>query len=96
MLYKVSERISLLLLLFFCPVTNKNNPLDKSQFISCKVKAMVVLIIEVFIFYVFFYILKIESIAIIIPSLLFVDVLIVVGLINEKGGRNNERSRTIV
>lgn len=47
---------------------------------------MVVLIIEVFIFYVFFYILKIESIAIIIPSLLFVDVLIVVRLINEKGG----------
>ncbi len=82
---------SLLLMLILCPVENENNPLESSEFVLCKAKATLVLIIEIVVFYVFLYVLKIESIAIIIPSLLFVDVLIAVGLLNKERGRSNEK-----
>ena len=83
--------ITFMLILIFSPVKNENNLLDKSEYISCKIKAIIVISIETISYFVLLYLLNFESIAIMIPALFFVDVLIVVGLINNKGGANNDK-----
>lgn len=83
--------ITFILILFFSPVKNENNPLDKSEYIFCKIKAIIVISIETISYFVLLYLLNFERIAIMIPALLFVDILITVGLINYKGGANNDK-----
>lgn len=78
--------ITIMLIVFFSPVENENNPLTKKQSVLCKIKAIVVVIVETVICFVSLYILKYENIAIMIPTLFFVVVLIVMGLIKNKGG----------
>ncbi len=78
--------ITIMLIVIFSPVENENNPLTKKQSVLCKIKAIVVMIVETVICFVSLYILKYENIAIMIPTLFFVDVLIVMGLIKNKRG----------
>lgn len=78
--------ITIMLIVIFSPVENKNNPLTKKQSVLCKIKAIVVMIVETVICFVSLYILKYENIAIMIPTLFFVDVLIIMGLIKNKRG----------
>lgn len=83
--------ITFMLILIFSPVENENNQLEKAEYISCKIKAIIVMSIETIAFFVLLYIFRFESIAIMIPALFFVDVLIAVGLINNKGGVENDK-----
>lgn len=81
--------ITVILVVLFSPVENDNNPLEDNESVRCKIKACIVTIVEISIFFLLFYVLKFKSIAIIIPTLLFVDILIVLGLLKsiKKGGR---------
>ena len=78
--------ITVILVLLFSPVENDNNPLEGNDYNKCKIKAWITAVIEMIIFFLLFYVLKFESIAIMIPTLLFVDILIVLGLFKSKGG----------
>lgn len=78
--------ITVILVLLFSPVENDNNPLEGNDYNKCKIKAGITAVIEMIIFFLLFYVLKFKSIAIMIPTLLFVDILIVLGLFKSKGG----------
>lgn len=82
--------ITFVLILFFSPVENENNPLERSQYIFCKIKAIIVMSIEAIAFFMLLYIYRLEIIAIMVPTLFFVDALIVVGLKNKGGAKNDK------
>lgn len=85
--------ITLTLILFFAPVENENNPLERSQFIFCKIKAIIVMLLETIAFFVLLYVFKFESIAIMVPALCFVDILIAIGLTNNQRRCKNDKQK---
>lgn len=74
------------LILLLCPIENELNPLEEFEYIQCKIKASIVMIAEIITCCILLYVLKLESIAIIIPTIFFVDVLIALGIIKNRGG----------
>lgn len=85
--------ITFMFVLFFAPVENENNPLERSQYTLCKIKAIIVMLLETTAFFVLLYVFKFKSIAIMVPTLLFVDVLIAVGLINNQRRCKNDKQK---
>lgn len=78
--------ITVILVVLFSPVKNDNNPLEENDYAKCKIKACITATVEISTFFLLFYVFKFESIAIMISTFLFVDILIVLGLFKVKGG----------
>ena len=73
--------ITIIALLLFAPVKNKNKSINKKQYISYKNKSLCIAIIEILSFYIIYYLLKCPKISIIVPALFLSDILLIIPLL---------------
>ena len=72
--------LSFIICLFFAPVENINNPINYVLQKRHKIKALIVIIIDAIIFIIFVYSFKMTQITIMLPTLVSVDVFMVIPL----------------
>lgn len=81
--------VTIVIIALFSPVENSNKSLDKYLFRKCKIRALVVALIEMMIFIVLYSIVNFNKVSIYIPTLIFVDILMFLP-INHKEGRKKD------
>ena len=76
---------SLIIIFLFSPVRNQHKKIDKNQYKAIKIKAVVVLVIEYINYLTLFNMLGFTPIALIVPTLLSIDIMILIPIIKNKG-----------
>lgn len=82
---------TLIIIVLFSPMVNSNKSLDKYQYKKCKIKSVVVATLEMTIYIILNNIFAFNKINIIIPTMFFIDILIILPLILKKGGVQNDK-----
>lgn len=72
--------VSFILCVFFAPIENINNPSNDVLHKKHKIKALIVIIIDAIVFFLFLYSFKMTQITIMLPILVSVDVFMVIPL----------------
>lgn len=80
----------LLTIIIFCPVENKNKPIQREDRIKFKLISIAVIVILSVVCFIFFNIYGFEQVLIIIPTMIVVNISILVEIILKRRRRKNE------
>lgn len=80
--------LTLFVIVIVAPVDNPNNPLDKNQCVVYKKRAIITLFVEIIIFYTLLFVLSYNECVIIIPTLMSVDIFMIVPIFSKFERRN--------
>lgn len=89
--YSIVFGLSFVLCVLFAPIENNNNPIGDDLKTKNKTNALIVLTIDVIVFFVFLYGFKITQITILLLTLLSVDVFMVIPLFIKLRRNKNEK-----
>lgn len=89
--YSIMFVFSFVLCALFAPVENINNPIKDVFLTKYKIKLLTVILIDVIVFIVFLRVFKMTTITIVLPTLVSVDVFMVIPLLLKQRRNKNEK-----
>lgn len=85
--------LTLFVVAVFAPVDNPNNPIDKKQTVVYKRRAIIILSVEIVIFYALLYVFSYNKGVVLIPALISVDIFMIAPIVSKnKGGMRDGKS----